>query len=288
MSLGRGLGALITPTIGRQKKEYSTGSKDNTVRPPAGKIWEVPVSEITAASKQPRQYFDPAELDNLASSVKKFGILQPLLLSEKKDGGYEIVAGERRWRAAKLAGLMVVPAIVKALKDQEKLEIALIENIQREDLNPIEEAFAYKRLIEEFKLTQQEVSDRVGKSRPAVANSVRLLELPAPAQQALIEKKINSGQARAILSLETDKERLDALSSILGQKISVREMEQRARVVRSGGWRKDPNLTFLEEKLRKALGTRVAITQKGDKGTISINYFSKEELAKLIKMLIGE
>lgn len=288
MSLGRGLGALIGPTVGRQKKEYSTGaSRDTGARTP-DKIWEVPVSEIKPSEKQPRKHFDPEELDNLAASIKRHGILQPILLSEKKDGSYEIIAGERRWRASKLAGLAVIPALIKSFKDQEKLEIALIENIQREDLNPIEEAFAYKRLIEEFNLTQQDIADKVGKSRPAVANAIRLLELPAEAQKALIDKRINSGQARAILSLDTDSERLEALASILGKKISVREMEQKARSVRSGGWHRDPNLTFLEEKLRKALGTRVSITQKGGKGTIAISYFSKEELSKLIKLLVSE
>jgi ParB family chromosome partitioning protein len=289
MSLGRGLGALITPTTTkeRQRKEYSTGSKDPGSS--AQKIWTVPVSEITSNAKQPRKYFNPEELDELAKSIKEHGILQPLLLAEKRDGGYEIIAGERRWRGAKLAGLAVVPAIVKELPEQAKLEVALIENIQRADLNSIEEAFAYKRLVDEFKLTQQEVADKVGKSRPAVANFIRLLELPDEVQNALIEKRINTGQARALLSLNNKKEQLDALSSMLGQKITVRELEKSVAKIKIGGYtRRDPNLAYMEEKLRAALGTKVNITQKGEQGVVAINYYSKEELARVIKKIIDE
>lgn len=289
MSLGRGLGALITPTTTkeRQKKEYSTGSKDSGSS--AQRIWTVPVSEITPNAKQPRKHFNPEELDELAKSIKEHGILQPLLLAEKRDGGYEIIAGERRWRGAKLAGLAVVPAIVKELPEQAKLEVALIENIQRADLNSIEEAFAYKRLVDEFKLTQQEVADKVGKSRPAVANFIRLLELPDEVQNALIGKRINTGQARALLSLNNKKEQLNALSSMLGQKITVRELEKSVAKIKTGGYtRRDPNLAYMEEKLRAALGTKVNITQRGEQGVVAINYYSKEELARVIKKIIDE
>lgn len=289
MSLGRGLGALITPTTTneRQKKEYSTGSKE--LPSTSQRIWTVPVSEITPNADQPRKHFNPEELQELSNSIKEHGILQPLLLAEKRDGGYEIIAGERRYRASKLAGLATVPAIVKELSEQSKLEIALIENIQRADLNSIEEAFAYKRLIDEFKLTQQEVADKVGKSRPAVANTIRLLELPDEVQNALIEKKINMGQARALLSLSNKKEQLDALSSMLGQKITVRELEKSVAKMKTDGYtRRDPNLAYLEEKLRAALGTKVNITQKGEQGVVAINYYSKEELARVIKKIIDE
>jgi len=288
MSLGRGLGALITPTTTRQKKEYETGAKPDASSVPA-KIWNIPISEISANAKQPRQHFDPEVLQELSLSIKEHGVLQPILVVEKRDGGYELVAGERRWRASKLAGLTTIPALVKPLSEQAKLEISLIENIQRADLNPIEEAFAYKRLIDEFNLTQQQVADKLGKSRPAVANIIRLLELPDEVQKALIEKRINSGQARALLSLNNEKEQLDALSSMLGQKITVRELEKTVQKMKPNGFaRRDPNLAYIEQKLRSALGTKVNITQKGEQGIVAINYYTKEELARVVKKIIGE
>lgn len=274
----------------------STGPSRKPVQPErateenkSDKVWLVPVSKIIPNADQPRRNFKSQELAELADSIKKHGILQPLLVSEKADGNFELVAGERRLRAAKLASLATVPVLVKNMADQEKLEVALIENIQREDLNPIEEAFAYKRLMDEFNLTQQDVAAKVGKSRPAVANTVRLLDLPTPAQEALIEGKINSGQARALLSLENETTRLEMLASMLGQKITVREAEREAgkRRIQKGFLRRDPNLEFLEDKLRLALGTRANITQKGEKGTIVINYYSKEELNRLLDRLTG-
>ncbi len=284
MSLGRGLGALITPTgAGRQSRHYETKDGGNS---DTQKIWSIPISQIETNPKQPRQFFKPEELQELADSIKEHGILQPLILSENQNGGYELIAGERRLRAAKLIGLATVPAVVKELSDQQKLEIALIENIQRADLNAIEEAFAYQRLIEEFGLTQQDVALKVGKSRPAVANSVRLLDLPKEVQTALAAGKINTGQARALLSLNDASKQLDMLSSMLGEKISVRELERAVAQKRPPEKsRRDPNLLYLENKLREALGTKVAITQKGDKGTIVISYFSKEELKRLIEEL---
>lgn len=288
MSLGRGLGALISPSAPvRQKKSYATGSDTGSTA--QSKIWTVPVSEISPNAKQPRRHFDAEALAELSQSIKEHGILQPVLLAEKRDGGYELIAGERRWRAAKLAGLAAVPAIVKQLPEQAKLELSLVENIQRADLNPIEEAFAYKRLVDEFGLTQQAVADKVSKSRPAVANAMRLLELPDQAQKALIEKKINTGQARAMLSLRNEKEQLAALSSMLGQKITVRDLEQKARQMKPAmSSRRDPNLSYIEEKLRAALGTKVGITQKGEQGTISISYYSKEEMMRVVKKIAGE
>ncbi|MEK7681144.1 MAG: ParB/RepB/Spo0J family partition protein [Patescibacteria group bacterium] len=272
MPLGRGLGALIS---GSPKKQQDAPSDIHD------KIWHIPVSSISPNANQPRQNFGPAELEELSASIKTHGILQPLLLSEKADGGYEIIAGERRYRAAKMAGLTTVPAIIKKLPEHEKVEVALIENIQREDLNPIEEAFAYQRLMEEFDLTQQEVSDKVGKSRPSIANAIRLLSLPEPIKTALIEKRINMSQARALLSLDDEKKQIDLLSSMLGQRITVRELE-RTVSKDSKNSRRDPNLTYLEDKLRTALGTKVSITQKGENGTVAISYYSKEELARII------
>lgn len=282
MSLGRGLGALITSTASFHKSAAREKLDDQ-------RIWQVPVSEIYPNPKQPRRNFPVEEMTELAESIKKHGVLQPLLAGERADGGYELIAGERRWRAAKQAGLGTVPVIVKELADQEKLEVALIENIQRQDLNPIEEAFAFKRLTEEFGLTQQEVGDKVGRSRPAVANMIRLLDLPEEAKEALITGKISTGQAKALLGLDNPKKQLAVLSSMMGQKITVRELEREINRQREdkSKMRRDPNLTYLEDKLRAALGTKVAITQNGERGTIVISYYSREELARLIKKLSG-
>lgn len=288
MSLGRGLGALISPASSRSKKEYETGAKESS-GVSSSKIWTIPLSEIFPNAKQPRKHFNAEELQELADSIKEHGILQPILVAEKRDGGYELVAGERRWRAAKLAGLSAVPALVKQLPEQAKLEISLIENIQRSDLNAIEEAFAYKRLTDEFGLTQQMVAEKMSKSRPAVANAIRLLELPDAVQKALIDKKINTGQARALLSLGNEKEQLDALSSMLGQKITVREIEKTVQKLKPNGLtRRDPNLAYIEQKLRAALGTKVNISQKGEQGTVMICYYSNDELARVVKKIIGE
>ncbi len=277
MSIGRGLGALIAPTLFKKKYDDSLKSE---------RVWMVPVSEIKPHPHQPRRDFKPNELQELADSIRQHGILQPLLVSEKADGGYEIIAGERRWRAASLAGLATLPVIVKELAESQKLEVALIENIQRQDLNALEEAFAYKRLIEEFGLTQQGVAEKVGRSRPAIANTIRLLELPPEAQAALVAGKITTGQARALLGIADRAQQLEILSSMLGEKITVREIEREAQ--KRGGrgtLRRDPNLLYLEEKLRQALGTKVAITQKGERGSINISYYSKEELAEIVKKI---
>jgi len=284
MSLGRGLGALITPTA--KNSSTHSSSSDNQ-----SKIWFIPISKITPDPKQPRKNFKPEDLDQLASSIKEHGILQPLLVMEKSDGGYDLVAGERRLRAAQLAGLVTVPALIKHWPDQQKLEVSLIENIQRTDLNPLEEAFAYKRLMDEFGLTQQQVSERVGKSRPAVANAVRLLELPSQVHNALVEGKINSSQARALLSLPTAQEQLNMLASMLGEKITVRELEREGnknKIQNNRPIRKNANLLYLEDKLRAELGTKVNITQKGLRGTIVMDYYSDEDLKRLVKKLLNE
>jgi len=284
MSLGRGLNALITSTGGRQKRQYGVdvgGSDDQS------KVWNIPLSEIQPDPGQPRKNFKVEELEELASSIKEHGILQPLLVSEKDDGGYILIAGERRWRAAKLSGLATVPVLIKKYADQVRLEVSLIENIQRSNLNPLEEAFAYKRLMDEFGLTQEEVGQKVGKSRPAVANAVRLLDLPEEIQASLAEGKINTGQARSLLGLETKDKQMAMLSSMLGQKITVRELEREVAKQRpvTTPSRRDANLLYLEDKLRAALGTKVSVSQKGDKGTIGIQYYSKNELARLIKKM---
>lgn len=283
MALGRGLGALITST----GKGVPTINKDQNHT--EGQIWYIPISKISPNPHQPRKRFAAEELQELAESIKQYGVIQPLIVSENKDGGYELIAGERRLRASQIAGLPTVPAVIKQYSEKNKLEVALIENIQRANLDPVEEAFAYKRLIDEFGLSQQEVADKMNKSRSAIANTVRLLDLPPAAQTALIEGKINTGQARAILSLENEVEQLNLLASLLGQKISVRELErdvaQKKISKGSNLVRRDPNLLYLENKLREKLGTKVVITKKGESGTIVLSYYSTEELGGLVDKL---
>jgi len=278
MALGRGLGALIS---GDSKHKNTASSSE------AGqdRVWYIPASSITPNTHQPRQNFSGPELEDLSASIKEHGILQPLLVTERADGGYELVAGERRWRAAQMAGLATVPALIKTMAKRDKLEVALIENIQRENLNPIEEAFAYQRLMEEFNLTQQDVAEKVGKSRPAIANIIRLLSLPEEVKTALVDKRINMGQARALLSLEDSAKQLDMLSSMLGQRITVRELERTVGKQNPQKSHRDPNLNYLEDQLRTALGTKVSVTQKGKRGTIVIDYYSQEELANIIKKI---
>ena len=278
MALGRGLNALIS---GGSRQKNTSDEQSGQER-----VWHIPVSSISPNTHQPRRNFSAPELEDLASSIKEHGILQPLLVTERADGGYELVAGERRWRAAQMASLATVPALIKKMADRQKLEVALIENIQRENLNPLEEAFAYQRLMEEFDLTQQEVADKVGKSRPAIANTIRLLSLPEEVKTALVDKRINMGQARALLSLEDPAKQLDMLSSMLGQRITVRELERAVGRQNPSKCHRNPNLAYLEDKLRAALGTKVSLTQKGERGTVVIDYYSQEELTNIIKKII--
>jgi ParB family chromosome partitioning protein len=210
-------------------------------------------------------------------------------VSELPDGGYQLIAGERRWQAAQMAHIATVPVIVKKLADEQRLEVALIENIQRQDLNALEEGFAYKRLIEEFGLTQEQVADKVGKSRPAIANMIRLLNLPEEVQNALVTGKISTGQARSLLTLDDKKQQLDMLASMLGEKMTVREVEKQVQKTATPAKlaRRDPNLLYVEEQLRSALGTKVTVNGKDDKGAVVINYYSKDELKELIKKITG-
>lgn len=284
MSIGRGLGALITTTSSAKKPATQPHGLES-----ADRVWHVPVSEIKPDSDQPRRHFKPEELQELSDSIKEHGILQPLLVSEMPDGGYQLIAGERRWRAAQMAHIATVPVIVKKLADEQRLEVALIENIQRQDLNALEEGFAYKRLIEEFGLTQEQVADKVGKSRPAIANMIRLLNLPEEVQNALVAGKISTGQARSLLTLDDKKQQLDMLASMLGEKMTVREVEKQVQKTTAPTKlaRRDPNLLYVEEQLRSALGTKVTVNGKDDKGAVVINYYSKDELKELIKKITG-
>ena len=252
----------------------------------------VKISNVEPNRDQPRKQFDEDALLELSESIKQYGILQPLLVSNKKDY-YEIIAGERRWRAAKLAGLKEVPVIVKEFSAQELVEISLIENIQREDLNPVEEAMAYKRLMDEFHLKQDEIADRVGKSRTAVTNSMRLLKLSAKVQQMLIDEMITAGHARAILAI-SDKEKQETVAMrVFDEKLSVRETESLVkRILNPQKEKKQKTTTVedaiyesLEEKMKGIMGTRVLIhRKKNDKGKIEIEYYSKDELERIIDL----
>lgn len=253
----------------------------------------VKISSVEPNINQPRKQFDEDALLELSESVKQYGILQPLLVSDKKDY-YEIIAGERRWRAAKLAGLKEVPVIVKEFSEQELVEISLIENIQREDLNPVEEAKAYKRLIDEFNLKQDEVADRVGKSRTAVTNSMRLLKLTDKVQQMLIDEMITAGHARAILAI-SDKEKQETVAmKVFDEKLSVRETEslvkrmlEPPKTAKKSKFSSAEDAIYesLEEKMKSIMGTRVQIhRKKNDKGKIEIEYYSKDELERIIDL----
>lgn len=283
MALGKGLSSLIPQVRGRRVIHKENGQESG------GRVWHIPLSEIAPNPEQPRRNFSHHELEDLVASIKKHGILQPVTVTEKADGGYELIVGERRLRAAQVAGLATIPAIVRSASQQEKLEFALIENIQRQDLNPIEEAFAYKRLVEEFGLSHQEVAEQVGKERPTVSNMLRLLDLPEEVQKALIDGQISTGKARALLSLKDEREMMKLFHGMIGQSITVREVERTVadygQKSRKGSVRRDPNVLAQEKMLEERLGTKVQITKVGDKGRIIIEYYSSEELKRILEEL---
>ncbi|MCB9799042.1 ParB/RepB/Spo0J family partition protein [Candidatus Nomurabacteria bacterium] len=278
MALGKGLGSLIPQDNKRKTTAKQTSGEQ--------KVWQIPLSEIVPNTDQPRQRFDEQALDDLVASIKQYGVMQPVVVTERNDGGYELIAGERRFRASQIAGNATIPAIVRSASRQEKLELALIENIQRQDLNPIEEAFSYKRLMDEFNLKQDEIAKRVGKSRPQIANTIRLLELPDEIQQSLVSGELSPSKGRTLLSLKDEREQMEMFRSMIGQGISVRELERRVDAKgpqsRKGSKRRDPNIVAQEQLLEERFGTRVSITQKGEKGTIVFDYHSLDELKRLL------
>ena len=246
------------------------------------------ITEVEPNREQPRKNFDEDALLELAESIKQFGVLQPLLV-QKKDDYYEIIAGERRWRAAKLAGLKEVPVIIKDFSDQEVVEIALIENIQREDLNAIEEAVAYKRLMEEFHLKQDEIAERVSKSRTAVTNAMRLLKLDERVQDMLIQDMISPGHARTLLGIEDKDQQYNLAMRIFDEKLSVRDTEKIVKDLQKPKKEADPQMEViyqqLEERIKSIVGTKVAIQHKNkNKGKIEIEYYSQAELERLIDL----
>lgn len=284
--LGKGIDSLI-PNKNTDSTAAAAGEKDEVL---------VPISKVEPNKEQPRKSFDEDALLELSESIKQFGVLQPLIVQNKKDY-YEIIAGERRWRAAKMAGLKKVPVIVKNLTDQEIVEISLIENIQREDLNPIEEAIAYKRLLNEFNLKQDEVAERVSKSRTAVTNSMRLLKLTDKVQQMVIDDMISTGHARALLAITDDEKQYAMAQKIFDEKLSVRETEklvkkmqdQKSTPVKEKNGEKmklDAVYQEVEEKMKTILGTKVIINQKDSmKGKIEIEYYSPQELDRIYELL---
>lgn len=261
---------------------------------PGEQVQIVKLTKVEPSREQPRKQFDADALQELAESIKQFGVLQPLLVQKKEDY-YEIIAGERRWRASKLAGLKEVPVIVKEFTEQEAVEISLIENIQREDLNPIEEAMAYKRLMEEFHLKQDAIAERVSKSRTAVTNSMRLLKLDDRVQQMLIDEMISTGHARALLALESKDAQAEAAVKVFDEKLSVRETERLVKELLNPVQKKEEKpknqaeeLVYknLEEKIKQIIGSKVAINRKTDnKGKIEIEYYSQEELERIVELL---
>jgi len=290
--LGRGLEALLP-----ENPSESADARNH------GGILEIPVARITPSSDQPRKRFDDQSIAELAESIKRHGVIQPLVVEEDGTGGYRIVAGERRWRAATVAGLSEVPAIVKEYGREKRLEIALVENVQREDLNPIDEAEAYRQLMEATGLTQDQVAERVGKSRPAVANALRLLGLPADAMESLRSGVISAGHARAILSAVNPADRQVILRRAVDDGISVREAEALASSHNRGGRGSepkqakrtapdvrhfDPDLAAIEQGLIGHLGTKVAIKGSANRGSITIEYFSMDDLDRVFGLIAGQ
>lgn len=287
--LGKGLDSLIPDNRSAKK---STPAKEKTEEAVSTGEKLVKINMIEPNREQPRRNFEEDSLLELAESIKQFGVLQPLLV-QKKDGYYEIIAGERRWRAAKLAGVKEVPVIIREYSKQEVVEIALIENIQRENLNPVEEAQAYKRLMEEFSMKQDEIADRVGKSRTAVTNSIRLLKLDERVQQMLVEEMITTGHARALLGLEDGEQQYTAALRIFDEKLSVREtekmvkqiLEPKAPKTKEYDAAQDAIYQHLEERMKSIVGTKVAINRKSkNKGKIEIEYYSEDELERIIEL----
>lgn len=300
--LGKGLGAIFGEDViketeeqtAKAKEKISTGEKDSE----KGRELMVKVSMIEPNKEQPRKDFNEEQLQELSESIKRYGVLQPLLV-QKKGGLYEIIAGERRWRAAKLAGIKEVPVVLREYSKQESMEIALIENVQRADLNPIEEAKAYQQLIREFDLTQEEIAARVAKSRTAITNTMRLLKLDEQIQEMLIRGIISNGHGRALLGLESTEMQLRAVKQVLDGNLSVRETERLVKKLakleagedeRREEKKKDDALALiyqnLEERMKSIMGTKVSIHNKDkNKGRIEIEYYSEAELERIVEMI---
>jgi ParB family chromosome partitioning protein len=277
-ALGKGLGALI-PDL---------SALDDSEKKALG-ITEIALDKIVPNEYQPRKVFNDAKLQELAASIKEQGVIQPIIV-HRSGGGYQLIAGERRWRASRLAGLKTIPALIKEATKRELLEMALIENIQREDLNPLEAAEAYKRLQDEFKLTQEDLAKRVGKERSTVTNFLRLLSLPKEVKQDLAAGALSMGHAKALLSLDRARDQFQVAALIVKKGLSVRESEALASRLKNPPKekknRQHQELKAVEEKLRKTLGTKVSITSKSKGGRIVIEYYSPEELDRILEKIV--
>jgi len=279
--LGQGLTALIPNEL--EEKIALENNKD---------IMKVKITLVEPNPDQPRKQFDEDALEELAESIKTFGVLQPLVVA-KRDKFYEIIAGERRWRASKKAGLKEIPVIVKAFSNEEIVEVSLIENIQRENLNSIEEAIAYQRLIDEFSLKQDEIAEKVSKSRSAIANTLRLLQLDPKVQKMVVDEMLSSGHARALIAIKDTDLQIDVANQIFDHKLSVRETEKLIKKVLAPSKEKksnkdevmDPIIESLEKNIEEILGTKVHIDSKKNKGKIEIEYFSDDELDRIVDLL---
>ena len=292
--LGKGLDSLIPDNKPAKKNTETVQKAEEKKEEMKDGVQMMKISMIEPNREQPRKKFEEDALLELADSIKLHGVLQPLLVRKIKDY-YEIIAGERRWRAAKLAGIKEVPVIVKEYSEQEIVEIRLIENIQRENLNPIEEAMAFKKLLEEFQLKQDEVADRVSKSRTAVTNSMRLLKLDDKVQQMIIDEMISTGHARALLAIDDKKLQYELANRIFDEKLSVRDTEKLVKEIKNPKKTKEKVKTVndfiykdLANKMKEVMGTKVSIASKGNgKGKIEIEYYSDEELERMFDMIMS-
>ena len=292
--LGKGLDSLIPDNRGTKTVESESQPKSEPESENNSGEQMMKINIVEPNREQPRKKFEEDGLLELADSIRQFGILQPLLVRKRKDY-YEIIAGERRWRAAKIAGLKEIPVIIKDYTEQEIVEIGLIENIQRENLNPIEEAMAFKRLLEEFNLKQDEVAERVSKSRAAVTNSMRLLKLNENVQQMIIDDMITTGHARALLAIDDKEQQYILANKIFDEKLSVRETEKLIKDIKNPKKSKEKKTVenafifkSFEDKMKEVIGTKVSIASKGNgKGKIEIEYYSDKELERVFEMILS-
>ena len=293
--LGKGLDSLIPANTKVPENEKKVKVVEKVVEKIVEKPTEIKVkiNQVEPNREQPRKTFDEESIQELTESIRQFGVLQPLIVQDRGKY-YEIIAGERRWRAAMAAGLKEIPVVIRKMTEQEIIEISLIENIQREALNPIDEAEAFKRLLTEFQLTQEEVAERVSKSRTAVTNSMRLLKLDERVQQMVIDKMLTTGHARALLSIEDGELQFQVANRIFNEKLSVRDTEKLAKKIgKEKPTKKEEDSQLkaifqdLEEKMKAALGTKVSINRRNEqKGKIEIEYYSMEELERLMEIFI--
>ena len=286
--LGKGLEALFGDVEIKPNKVAEEQIKEYKVA--GDSVLFIDINDIKPNSSQPRQFFNEEKIDELAVSITAHGVIQPIVLKEA-DGGYEIIAGERRWRAARKAGLKRVPAILKELTKEQLMIISLIENIQREDLNPIEEAEAFQRMYKEFGLKQEDISRNVGKSRPYITNSLRLLKLPEEIQKMVLEGRLTNGHARALITIENFEKQILLAEKIATEELSVRETErlvqetsQKSKRALKKAAEKHADILNIEEELKEILGTKVTLNHKGKSGKLEIDYFSRDELERLIEI----